>query len=51
MTDHLEVPRHVVQHLGDVLAQFGHAGTTLRAGAGAIAGRLMHNLLARQMIG
>ena len=51
VTDDLEVPRHVIQHLGDVLAQFGHPATAVRAGAGAIAGRLMHNILARQMIG
>jgi hypothetical protein len=51
VTNDLEVPRHVIQHLGDVLAQFGHAATTVRARAGAIAGRLMHNILARQMIG
>ena len=51
VTNDLEVPRHVIQHLGDVLAQLGHAATAVGAGAGAIVGRLMHDLLARQMIG
>ena len=51
VTNDLEVPRHVIQHLGDVLAQPGHAATTVRADAGAIVGRLMHDLLAWQMIG
>ena len=51
VTNDLEVPRHVIQHLGDVLAQPGHAATTVAAGAGAIVGRLMHDLLAWQMLG
>ena len=46
----LEVPWHVIQHLGDVLTQFGHPASTVRAGAGAIARRLMDNILARQMV-
>jgi hypothetical protein len=50
VTNDLEVSRHVIQHLGDVLAQFGHAATTVRAGAGTVARRLMHNILTRQMI-
>ena len=51
VTDDLEVPRHVIQHLGDVLAQFGHPATTRGAAAGAVTRRLMDNILARQMIG
>jgi hypothetical protein len=50
VTNDLEVPRHIIQHLGDILTQFGHPAATVRARAGTIAGRLMHNILARQMI-
>jgi hypothetical protein len=49
--DHLEVAGHVIQHLGDVLAQLGHPLAAVGTGAGAILGRLMHDLLPRQMIG
>ena len=49
--DHLEVARHVIQNLGHVLTEFVHALAAVGALAGAIIGRLMHDLLARQMIG
>ncbi|MEA2767301.1 MAG: hypothetical protein QOD93_263 [Acetobacteraceae bacterium] len=42
---------HVIQHLGHVLAELGHALAAVGTMAGAIIGRLMHDLLARQMIG
>lgn len=51
MTNDLEVPRHIVQHLGHVLAELGHPSAAVRAGAGAIIGRLMDDVLAGQMIG
>lgn len=51
MTNDLEVPRHVIQHLGDVLPQPGHAATTVAADAGAIVRRQMHDLLAWEMLG
>jgi hypothetical protein len=51
VADDLEVPGHVVQYLGDVLTEFGHAAAARGAGAGAVGGGLMHNLFARQVIG
>jgi site-specific DNA recombinase len=48
--DHLEVAGHVVQNFGDVFTQFGHALAAVRTAASAILGRLMHHLLARQML-
>jgi hypothetical protein len=51
VADDLEVPRHVVQHLGDVFAELGHLAAAAEAGAGTVVGRLMHDLAARQMIG
>jgi len=51
VTDDLEVPGHVVQHLGHVLAELGHSPAALRAGARTVISRLMHDLLPRQMIG
>jgi len=51
VADHLEVARHVIQHLGHVLAQLAHATAAGRADAGAITLGLMQHLLARQMIG
>ena len=51
VTNDLEVPRHVIQHLGDVLPQPGHAATTVAADAGAIVRRQMHDLLAWEMLG
>ncbi len=48
--DHLEVAGHVVQNLGDVLAKRGHALAAIGAGAGAVGGELMHDILARQML-
>ena len=51
VTDDLEVPGHVVQHLGDVFAELGHPSTAIGTGARTVIGRLMHNLLPRQMIG
>jgi hypothetical protein len=41
MADHLEVARHVIQHLGHVLAQLAHAAAAGRADAGAVILRLM----------
>ena len=51
VADHLEAPRHVVQHLGDVLAKPGHAAATVRTDAGVLTFKLMDDLLARKMIG
>jgi len=51
VADHLEPPRHIVQHLGDVLAEQGHAAATVRADAGLVTVRLMDNLLARKVVG
>jgi hypothetical protein len=51
VADDLEVSRHVVEHLGDVLAELAHAAAAVGAGAGAVAGGLMHHLPAGQMIG
>ena len=51
MTNDLEVPWHVVQHLGHVLAEPGHAFAAVGAGAGAVVGRLVDDVLAGQMIG
>ena len=50
VADHLEVARHIIQNLGDVLTQFGHALAAVGTLAGAILGWLMHHLLARQML-
>jgi hypothetical protein len=50
VTDDLEVPRHVIQHLGHVLAEPGHPFAAVGAGAGTVIARLMHDVLARQMI-
>jgi hypothetical protein len=47
----LEVSRHVIQHLGHVLAEPGHASTAIGAAAGTVIGGLMHHLLACQMFG
>ena len=49
--DHLEVARHVIQNLRHVLSKLGHALAAVRAFASAVIGRLMHDLLAWQMIG
>ena len=45
--DHPEAPGHVVQDLGDVLADRAHVGAALRAAAGG----LVHHALARQVLG
>ena len=45
------MPGHVIQHLGDVLAELGHPAAAVGAGAGTVVGGLMHDLLARQMFG
>jgi hypothetical protein len=47
----LEVPRHIIQHLGHVLAEPGHSLAACRAGTRAIVLRLMHDIVSRQMIG
>jgi len=51
VTDHLEVARHVIQNVGDVLAELRHSLAAVGAFASTVIGRLMHDLLARQMIG
>jgi hypothetical protein len=51
VTNDLEVPWQVVQHLGHVLAEPGHPLAAVGAGAGAVIGRLMDDVLAGQMIG
>ncbi len=51
MPDHLEAARHIVQHLGHVLAELRHATTAVRADAGAISRRLMNDLLPQQVLG
>ena len=51
VADDLEVPGNVVQHFRDVLAEFAHLAAARGAGAGTVVGRLMHDLLARQMLG
>jgi hypothetical protein len=45
------VSRHVIQNLGHVFAEFVHALAAVGAVTGTVIGRLMHDLLARQMIG
>src|SRR5271166_7209656 len=50
VADHLEVAGHVIQNLGDVLAELGHPLAAVGAFAGAVIGGLMHDLLARQMV-
>ena len=51
VTDDLEVPGHIIQHLGHVLAELGHSPAAIRTGACTVISRLMHDLLPRQMIG
>ena len=51
VTDDLEVPGHVVQHFGHVLAELRHSPAAIGTGARTVIGRLMHDLLPRQMIG
>ena len=51
VADHLEVPRHVIQHLRHILAEHAHPAATGRAHAGGITGGLMHHFLPRQVIG
>ncbi len=46
-----QVAGHVIQNLGDVLAKLAHPLAAVGALTGAVIGRLMHDLLARQMIG
>ena len=48
MADHFEARRDLLQDLGHVLAELGKAGA---AAARADRPRIMHDLLARQMIG
>ncbi len=42
---------HVIQNLGHVLAKLGHPLAAVGAFTVAVIGRLMHDLLPRQMIG
>ena len=49
--DYLEVAGHVIQHFGDILAELGHSLAAVGAFTGAVIGRVVHDLLARQMIG
>jgi hypothetical protein len=51
MANDLEAARHVIQDFGDVLAQPGHAGAAIRAGAGAVVLRFVNDLLAGKMLG
>jgi hypothetical protein len=51
MANDLEAAWHIIQNLGDILAQLGHAGSAVGTGAGAIVVWLMHDLVARQMLG
>jgi hypothetical protein len=51
VADHLEVAGHVIQNLSHVLSKLGHAFAAVGALASAVIGRLMHDLLAWQMIG
>jgi hypothetical protein len=51
VADDLKMPRHVIQHLGHVLAELSHAAAAGGAGAGFVTGGLVHHLLAGQMIG
>ena len=48
MADHLEPSRDLLQDLGHVLAELGKAGA---AAARTDRSRMMHDLLARQMVG
>ena len=48
MADHLQASRDLLQYLGDVLADLGKAGA---AAAGADRTGMVHDLLARQVIG
>ena len=50
VADHLEVAGHVIQNFGDVLTQFGHPLAAVGVLTGVILGRLMHHLLARQVL-
>ncbi|HXT81726.1 MAG TPA: hypothetical protein VN702_19340 [Acetobacteraceae bacterium] len=50
MPDDLEAPRHVVEDLGDILAETGHAAATIGASAGAAICGLMDDLLPREMV-
>jgi hypothetical protein len=46
----LEAAWHVVQHFRHILTELRHAGAAVRADACTVGVRLMHDLLARQMI-
>ena len=48
MADHLQAGRDLLQYLGDILSDLGKAGA---ATIGADRPRMVHDLLARQMIG
>jgi hypothetical protein len=50
VADHLEAAGHIIQHLGHVLAELGHPLAAVGALIGAVIGRVMHDLPARQMI-
>jgi hypothetical protein len=50
VTNYLEVAGHVIQNLGDVFAELGHPLAAVGAFTGAVVSRLMHDILARQMI-
>ena len=51
MPDHPEPAGNIVEDFGDVFAQPGHVAAALGTGAGTVMFRLVHDLLARQMIG
>jgi len=50
VADQLEASRHVIQHFGDVFTKLGHALAAIATAAGPVVGRLMHDLLTRQML-
>ncbi len=49
--DHLEVPGHIIEHLGHVLPELLHAAATGGTDARIVTGGLMHDLLPGQVIG
>lgn len=50
MPDHLKPAGDIVEDLGDVFAEPGHAAAALGAAASAIMLRFVHHLLTRQMV-
>ena len=50
MADHPEPAGDIVEDLGDVFTKTSHVAAAVRAGAGTIVRRFVHDLLTRQMI-